>query len=67
MIGLDLAASLAQRAGMFVRVSATGYRMIFYTGVEAEPGTWLEAGGTMINRDGPYPTVSRHAVELICK
>jgi hypothetical protein len=51
---------------MFCRVSADYNRLVFYTGNEAEPGTWLEAGSTLIDTShGGAAFVSRHAVERI--
>jgi len=39
---------------------------VFYTGNEAEPGTWLEAGSTLIDTShGGAAFVSRHAVGQI--
>jgi len=65
MIAAHLAETLARRANMFCRLSANGRRLVFYTGTESEPGTWLEAGSTLIDiRDG-LTMVSRNAVELI--
>lgn len=69
-IGVGPAASSAKRVGMFARVSADDKYLVYYTGNEDEPGTWLEAGRTMIGgNDGPpetrSPYVARAAHKLI--
>ena len=66
MIVTNLARALARRSGMFCRCSSDQFRLVFYTGNEAEPGTWLEAGSTLIDfSHGGAAFVSRNAVELI--
>lgn len=71
MIETNRARAYARQSGMFCRVGAGRYggsRLVFYTGNEAEPGTWLEAGSTLIDTShGGAAFVSRHAVELITK
>jgi hypothetical protein len=67
MIETNRARAYARQSGMFCRVSAIGgHRLVFYTGNEADPGSWLEAGSTMIDfSHGGAAYVSRHAVGLI--
>lgn len=66
MIETNRARAYARQSGMFCRVSAEQTRLVFYTGNEADPGTWLEAGSTMIDTShGGAAFVSRNAVELI--
>ena len=67
MIETNRARAYARLSGMFCRVSAiSGHRLVFYTGNEADPGSWLEAGSTMIDfSHGGAAYVSRHAVGLI--
>lgn len=66
MIVTNLARALARRADMFARCNPDQTRLVFYTGNEAEPGTWLEAGSTLIDTShGGAAYVSRNAVELI--
>ena len=66
MIVTNLARALARQNGQFCRASADQKRLVFYTGNEAEPGTWLEAGSTLIDTShGGAAYVARHAVELI--
>jgi hypothetical protein len=67
MIETNRARAYARQAGMFCRVSSVdGYRLVFYTGNEADPTTWQDAGSTMIDfSHGGAVFVSRHAVELI--
>jgi hypothetical protein len=62
MLGVDIATTLARSRNYFARVTASGRRLVFYTGREDDPGTWLEAGSTLIT-DGQ---ISRNAFELIC-
>ena len=59
------ARSLARHFKMFARVSASANYLVFYTGNESKPGTWLEAGRTMIDMSPGYCAVSRNAVESI--
>jgi hypothetical protein len=67
MIETNRARAYARQSGMFCRISAIdGHRLVFYTGNEADPGSWLEAGSTMIDfSHGGAAFVSRNAVELI--
>jgi hypothetical protein len=66
MIETNRARAYARQSNMFCRISAGGNRLVFYTGNEAEPGTWLEAGSTMIDTShGGAAFVSRNAVALI--
>ena len=66
IIETNRARAYARQSGMFCRASADQKRLVFYTGNEAEPGTWLEAGSTMIDTShGGAAYVSRHAVGLI--
>lgn len=65
MIFTNLARAKARRFGMFCRASADQTRLVFYTGNEAEPGSWLEAGSTMIDTSHGDAAVSNNAVELI--
>lgn len=66
MIETNRARAYARLSNMFCRVSADRNRLVFYTGDEAQPGTWLEAGSTLIDTSrGGAAFVSRHAVELI--
>lgn len=68
MIETNRARAYARQSGMFCRASADQKRLVFYTGNEAEPGTWLEAGSTMIDTShGGAAFVSRNAVELITR
>lgn len=65
MIETNLARQLARKSHMFTRESADGRALVFYTGREAEPGTWLEAGRTLIDTRSGVAIVSRNAVNLI--
>jgi hypothetical protein len=66
MIETNRARAYARQSQMFCRVNASRDRLVFYTGNEAEPGTWLEAGSTIIDTShGGAAFVSRHAVGLI--
>lgn len=66
MIETNRARAYARLAGMFCRCNPDKSRLVFYTGIEAEPGTWLEAGSTMIDTShGGAAFVSRNAVNLI--
>lgn len=67
MIELGLATAIARKNDMFCRVSASGYRLVFYTGTESEPGTWMECGSTVIDGANGNVRVSRNAVESICQ
>lgn len=48
----NAALELARTRGYFCRVSAGGRVLVFYTGKELEPGTWLEAGKTGMTDNG---------------
>lgn len=61
-MSVEIAITEATRLGMFCRRSAMGRRLVFYTGTEADPGSWLEAGSTMIDADDCIRT---HAFKLI--
>jgi hypothetical protein len=66
MIETNRARAYARQSDMFCRISAAGNRLVFYTGDETAPGTWLEAGSTMIDTSrGGALFVSRNAVMLI--
>lgn len=68
MIETNLARQIARKANMFARLSAGEAHLVFYTGDESAPGTWLEAGRTMIDRTrGGCLMVARNAVELITR
>lgn len=66
MIETNRARAYARQSDMFCRINADQTRLVFYTGTEAEPGTWLEAGSTLIDTShGGAAFVSRHAVGQI--
>lgn len=56
------ALELARQRGMFARVGSGGRALVFYTGDELQPGTWLEAGRTGMTDNG---FISRNAFDLI--
>lgn len=63
LIESHCAQALARHRGYFARVGGGGRVLVFYTGDELSPGTWLEAGRTGMTDNG---FVSRHAFEFIC-
>lgn len=65
MIETNLARELARKRHAFCRVGADGKSLVFYVGEEAEPGTWVEIGRTMLDESSGACFVSRNAVDLI--
>lgn len=64
-LALDDADRSARRVYIFTKVSASGGSLVYYTGTEAEPGTWMEVGRTMIGTDNGVRYVSRAAHKII--
>lgn len=65
MIETNLARSLARRKRLFAKIAASGRSLVFYSGEETDPATWLEAGRALIDERSGVALVSRHAVNLI--
>lgn len=53
---------MARQRGMFCRVSFGGRVLVFYTGDELQPGTWMEIGRTGMTDNG---FISRNAFDYI--
>lgn len=64
LLDLHVANDLARQRGFFARAGSGGRALVFYTGDESSPGTWLEAGQTGMTDNG---FISRNAFELICR
>lgn len=64
LLDSNVALELARQRGYFCRVGGGGRLLVFYTGDELQPSTWLEAGKTGMTDNG---FISRNAFELICR
>lgn len=58
------AQELARENGCFARVGNGGLSLVFYTGDEYSPGTWLEIGKTGMTAAG---YVDKNTVEMIVR
>jgi len=64
LIDSHAALELARTRGYFCRVGAGGRALVFYTGDEIKPGSWLEVGRTGMTDNG---FISRNAFDLITR
>jgi hypothetical protein len=62
LLDSNVALELARQRGCFCRVGGGGRVLVFYTGDELKPGTWLEIGRTGLTDNG---FISRHAFDRI--